>query len=159
MGETADSCSAQPHNRIREAGNHLRTGHEQTGAPQEVFHTQCGYKRMRQMQPGQQQAVDQTDSSTCNERGYNQNDGVGHAFADQHTDHAGTEYCICTNRQVNACGNQTQKHAGRTQCSKGCLLKNGHDIVIAQKLIAGNRQNNAQNKQCSYCADILAKAA
>lgn len=59
--ETADGCGTESCNSLRETGNHLRTGNQQRSTPQEVLHAEGRYERMRQMQAGQQQAVNQTD--------------------------------------------------------------------------------------------------
>ena len=81
------------------------------------------------MQAGEQQAVDQADCSTSNQCNDNHCDAAGHALLYHHTHQARAEDCVCTNRKLNAGGDQTEQHTNRYECVKRGLLEYAHDIV------------------------------
>ena len=71
-GEAADGGGAQCHDAVRETGDHLGAGDQQSCAPEEVLHTKGGYEGVRQVQSGQQSTVDQTDAGAKKEHQCNQ---------------------------------------------------------------------------------------
>lgn len=124
--EAADGGRTQCHDAVREAGYHLRRYYQKRCAPQEVLHAQRRYERMRQVQTSQQQAVNQADQGASYDSDNDEYKRVGHTALDEHTTDTSTECCICTNRQVDTCGNQAQQHTGGQQCCKRRLLQNRH---------------------------------
>lgn len=106
---------AQPHNAGREAGYHLRAGYQQREAPQEVFHAQGGYERVRQVQAREQHAVDPADQRAGGNGDHQHQYGVARTALYQHARHTSAKRCVRAYRQVDAGRDQTQQHADTQQ--------------------------------------------
>ena len=143
--EAADSSGAQCHNAVREAGDHLGACDQKGCAPEEVLHTKGGYEGMRQVQSGQQCAVDQADDCAGDQGNEDQDYRVCHAAFDQH--------------KVDTCCDQAEQHTcGQERC-EGRLLEDGHQVGVGQELVSCDRQYDAEDNQRANGTKIRRKAA
>ena len=152
--EAADRGGTEGHDTGREAGDHLGSGDQKGSAPEEVLHTQRGYEGVGQVEPGQQGAVDQADDRAGDQGDQDQDDGIGHAALDQHTADAGAECCVSADRKVDTCRDQAEQHTGGKECREGRLLQDRHDIAVGQKVLARDRQDDAQDQQRAKCTKV-----
>ena len=157
-GEAADGGQAQPLDRGGEDIDHLAARDQQCKAPQHVLHAQGGHEWMRQMQAGQQRAVDEADHTAGHDANDHQDDAAAHTGLGQSTHQAGAEHRVGAHGQVNAGGDQAQKHTDRQEGVERGLLQNAHQVRIAVKVLIGDRQEQAHDHQCQDGAQLKAGA-
>ena len=151
----ANTLAAQPHNAIREAGNHRGAGYQQRHAPEEVLHTKGGYEGVGEVQAGQQQAVDQADQAAADDNGNDNNERVINTAQDEHTADTGAEHCVRTNRKVDTGGDQAEQHADCQHSVKSCLIEYVHQVVHTEETAAGDYgQDGAQKNQRNQYAEL-----
>ena len=76
----------------------------------EVLHTKGGYEGVRQVESGQQCAVDQADDGARHQGDDDEKDRICHAALDQHTAHACAECRVSADREVDTCCDQAEQH-------------------------------------------------
>ena len=114
---------------------------------------------MRQVQTGQQGAVDEAHQTAGQDADDHQQDAAGHAGLGQGAHQAGAEHGVGAHGQVNTCGDQAQQHTDSQEGVESRLLQDTHQVGVAVKVLVGDRQEQAHDYQCQDRAQLKAGAA
>ena len=114
---------------------------------------------MRQVQAGQQGAVDEANHAAGHDSDEDQHDAAGNAGFLQSTHQASAENGVSTHGQVDTGSDQAQQHTNRQEGVESRLLEDTHDVAGAVEVGVGDRQKYAHDHQCQDCAQLKAGAA